>query len=146
MAKHYDTTVAKYAQLCTKFRNSICPKLNKRESQSLLRVCAICLCVTHTKQCLERNWYFKYIRPQGRADHCELDSMFKLHYMVLIYWLKSNDYAGYKYSVTTSSRKPKRRNIGMCGFHILLARKNKEHQEKNVHKLRECTVRTVIHF
>ena len=146
MEKRYDTTEEKYAQLCTKFRNSIWRNIINRESQSPLRMCGIFFCETHTKRCLERIWYFKYIRPQGRAHHFELDSMFKLHYMVLISWLKSNDYAGYKYSVNASSRKLNRRNIEMRGFHILLTRENKEHQEKNVHKLRECAVRTVINF
>ena len=49
MAKNYDTTASKYAQLCTKLRNSISRKLIKRESQSLLRVGAISLCVRLTQ-------------------------------------------------------------------------------------------------
>ena len=49
MAKNYDTTPAKYAQLGTKFRNLIYRKLIKRESQSLLLVCAICLFVRLTQ-------------------------------------------------------------------------------------------------
>ena len=36
------------------------------------------VCETHTKQWSERNWYIQYIRPQGTAQYCELDSLLKL--------------------------------------------------------------------
>ena len=50
------------------FYKNIYYKIFKGESQvstALMR--HLFVCETHTKQCLERNWYIQYIRPQGIA-------------------------------------------------------------------------------
>ena len=70
--------------------------LLKRESQSLLRECAF-VCLSHRTMLGTQLVYPVYIRPQGRAQYFELDT---------------NDFPGYKYSVTVPSRKPNCRNLG----------------------------------
>ena len=132
MHEYYHSTTVKYSESAPKWVLPIWPprltsgfkSLNVDALSSLLY-----RSVDSHKTMLRTQLVFQvYTTP--RKSTALWDSMFKLHYMILTSWLKSNDYAGYKYRVTASSRKHNRRNLETNGFHISLTRENKNINKK----------------